>query len=186
MIVVPGVELDSYDRPSVFLAGPTPRDDVTPSWRPEAVEIFDRIGFFKHDDGMIFAPEPWGGDWTEQVEWEENHLKKASCIMFWIDRNLKTMPGFTTNIEWGVWCKSRKVVLGAPSNAPKTRYIKHYANKYNIPNFMTLENTVERAAKMAVHLYKNPRVKSVAGIIDGTQKYKDVKIPVTDSDDYNF
>lgn len=154
MILVPGVELESYDKPSVFLAGPTPRDDVTPSWRPEAVEIFDRIGFFKHDDGMIFAPEPWGGDWAEQVEWEEKHLKIASCIMFWIDRNLETMPGFTTNIEWGVWCQSKKVILGVPEGSEKTGYIKYYANKYSVPNFTTLGNTVAQAAQMAIKLHK--------------------------------
>lgn len=87
-------------------------------------------------------------DWLDQIEWEEKHLNEATCIMFWIPRNLDDMPGFTTNIEWGTWQKSGKVVLGAPEEAPKLGYIRHYAKKYNIPQSTFLPSTIEKAMEM--------------------------------------
>jgi len=150
MIVRPGKYLENYDRPSIFLAGPTPRSPDVESWRPHVVELLDRIGFFKDNNGVVFVPEPWAGNWEKQVEWEDEHLKRSSCIMFWIDRNLEYMPGFTTNIEWGAWCQSGKVVLGIPEGAPKTRYIQYYAKKYNIPQSDSMLETVKMSAKMAM------------------------------------
>lgn len=56
----------------------------------------------------------WKDNYNDQIEWEWKGLTSASCIAFWIPRELKDMPGFTTNIEWGKWYESRKVVLGYP------------------------------------------------------------------------
>lgn len=38
---------------SIFLAGPTPRDKNTPSWRPQALEILRDMGF----GGPVYVPE---------------------------------------------------------------------------------------------------------------------------------
>ena len=43
---------DAYAN-GVFLAGPTPRDDKTKSWRIEAIELFKKYGF----GGTLFIPE---------------------------------------------------------------------------------------------------------------------------------
>lgn len=42
---------------SIFLAGPTPRDQQTPSWRIEALTILDGLGF----NGIVFVPESSNG-----------------------------------------------------------------------------------------------------------------------------
>ena len=55
---------------------------------------------------------------------EERCLHLSDVILFWIPRDLDTLPGFTTNIEWGVWHASGRCVLGAPPNAPKLRYLR--------------------------------------------------------------
>lgn len=127
---------------SIFLAGPTPRSENILSWRPAALYYLSYEGF----KGEVFVPEPlpghgWSSDYIEQIEWEEEHLKKATKIMFWIPR-MEKMPGFTTNIEFGRWCNSRKIVVGWPEDAMKMNYIEYYINKLGIPSARTLFDTV--------------------------------------------
>jgi len=130
---------------SLFLAGPTPRSADVASWRGDALDALERLGY----DGVVFIPEDEYGKWqhsyVEQVEWEEKCLNASDCIVFWIPRELKTMPGFTTNIELGVWVDSGRAVIGFPEDAPKTKYIKHYAEKLKVPNARTLTETLEKA-----------------------------------------
>ncbi len=138
--------------PSIFLAGPTPRESSVKSWRPEALDLLAAEKF----EGFVFVPEDRGGgchsDYMDQVEWEEAGLEQASCISFWIPRELSKMPGLTTNDEWGTWKKSGKVVLGAPPWAAKVRYQRHYATKLKIPQFDTLHGTMRAAIQMALTL----------------------------------
>lgn len=140
---------DSFER-AIFLAGPTPRSADVASWRPEALGILAAFGY----DGTVFVPEPRNGafgeeyDYIEQIEWEERGLQLADCILFWIPRNLDTLPGFTTNVEFGLWVRSGKVVLGAPENAPKTTYLRVYARKYEVPQSTSLEETIAHALRL--------------------------------------
>lgn len=130
---------------SIFLAGPTPREASVQSWRPEAIRILNEMNF----DGTIFVPEDSDGsrkfEYDDQIEWEWNGLSQATCIVFWIPRELVTMPAFTTNIEWGRWYESGKVVLGYPENTPKMSYLKYCAEKNNIPLSHNLTNTLKSA-----------------------------------------
>jgi nucleoside 2-deoxyribosyltransferase/8-oxo-dGTP pyrophosphatase MutT (NUDIX family) len=146
---------------SIFLAGPTPRDPEIPSWRPEALQILEELGY----DGHVFIPEPQDGQWAKnydnQVEWEEEALNQADCILFWVPRDLDTMPAFTTNDEWGYWKETGKVVFGAPENAERVRYQQHYAEKYRVPSAATLRDTLKNAVKMVENgrLRQNGEVK---------------------------
>ncbi|OGZ07461.1 MAG: hypothetical protein A3C93_03155 [Candidatus Lloydbacteria bacterium RIFCSPHIGHO2_02_FULL_54_17] len=138
---------EKYTR-SIFLAGPTPRDDQTPSWRPQALRILETSGY----DGVVFVPEArdgmWRKDYDGQLEWEDKHLNLADCVLFWVPREIKNMPAFTTNDEWGTWKYSGKSVFGAPPNAPKTNYQRYYAKKLLVPSAETLEGTAALALKM--------------------------------------
>ena len=132
---------------SIFLAGPTPRSKDVFGWRDEAMRELARLGY----DGHVFVPEPADGRWEHeydpQVEWEEAALNVADCIVFWIPRDLRTMPGFTTNDEWGFWKNSGKVVLGCPTDAEKVSYQRHYAKKFKVPYFDTLNATLKAAVE---------------------------------------
>jgi 8-oxo-dGTP pyrophosphatase MutT (NUDIX family) len=132
---------------SIMLCGPTPRDKETKSWRPEALKLLKDLGF----DGHVFVPEPRDGkvfgDYVDQVEWETSALNMADIIVFWIPRDLKTLPGLTTNVEFGVWADSGKVVLGTPPDAQKVQYLQHMATKLKVANYSTLDATLEDAVK---------------------------------------
>ena len=139
---------------SIFLAGPTPRHNpgrkTVKSWRPEAIKIFNEVGY----DGILFVPEDRSGKshgtYYDQIEWEEEGLTIANCIMFWIPREMRYMPALTTNDEWGTWKYSGKVVLGAPTYAEKVRYQRYYADKLGIPQSDTLNGTIINAINMVM------------------------------------
>jgi hypothetical protein len=116
---------------SIFLAGPTPRSPEVMSWRPLAIDLLQKAGF----DGTVFVPERT--DWStmvnydDQVEWEWAGLEEATVIAFWVPRELKTMPAYTTNVEFGLFVKSVQTVYGRPPNAPKTRYLDQLYRRWH-------------------------------------------------------
>ncbi len=129
----------------IFLAGPTPRNKEAQSWRPKAIEIFKELDFC----GTLLIPEMRNGfptefEYAEQINWEHQGLEISDIIMFWIPRELKHMPAFTTNIEFGYWLAKdpNKIVLGFPSDAPKMDYIKYSANKANIYELHNLKDVI--------------------------------------------
>jgi len=130
---------------AIFLAGPSPRSADVESWRPTALEYLEKCGY----DGVVFVPENGEGsapfDYELQVAWEEEGLNKADAIVFWVPRDLDTMPGLTTNIEWGAWHKSGKAIFGAPEDAPSMKYFRRYADKLRIPQANSLEGTLDLA-----------------------------------------
>jgi 8-oxo-dGTP pyrophosphatase MutT (NUDIX family) len=132
---------------AVFLAGPLPRSDNAASWHPEAIGLL-RDQWRGEGLLVVFSPEPRGGleaDYDGQIAWEERSLHLADVILFWVPRDLATMPAFTTNIEWGVWHDSGKAVLGAPEDAPGNAYLFRQADARGVPIAFTLEGAVAHA-----------------------------------------
>ena len=135
---------------SIFLAGPTPAPgslEKSTSWRHDAV----RLLVDEYFDGDILIPEPRNGkntdEWTysKQVDWEVKMLAKATVILFWVPRELASLPGFTTNIEFGEWMKSGKIVIGSPDSAVKVRYLQERCNRLKIEWANTLRCCVTNA-----------------------------------------
>lgn len=131
---------------TIFLAGPSPRNSALVSWREEAIELFEENKF----EGTLLIPEHRElqedeFNYIDQIDWEEEGLKMADIILFWIPRDLEIFPGFTTNVEWGYWTAKNpsKLVLGSPDDAPKMMYLNHYADKLDIPRFNSLEALVK-------------------------------------------
>lgn len=155
-VVYAGEEMPEKFTKSIFLAGPTPRNkEEQESWRPDALSILEDKGY----DGVVFVPEPRNGEfkhsYDDQVEWEEKYLNVADCIVFWVPRDIEPdskgypkMAAFTTNVEFGVWQSSGKIVFGAPPKATKNGYLKYYAEKYNVPVAESLVETLDDALEM--------------------------------------
>jgi hypothetical protein len=136
---------------SIFLAGPTPRDENANSWRPEFVETFKKIynGEKKVD---IIIPEYKIGfekdyQFDPQTEWEVDCMDRCNLIVFWIPREIKHMPAFTTNIEFGERMHSGKIIVGWPKNAQKIEYIEKRCKMHNIPNYNNLNELCESVIK---------------------------------------
>ncbi|MGB8944976.1 MAG: nucleoside 2-deoxyribosyltransferase domain-containing protein [Streptomyces sp.] len=132
---------------SLYLAGPTPRTDEVTSWRPQALaevekQWGDRPGL------VVFVPEPRDGArwprYDNQREWELYWGDRADCVLFWISRG-PGMQGLTTNVEWGRWKDSGRVVLGTPPDAKHVRYQRNYAADHHIAVADTLADTVGHA-----------------------------------------
>jgi len=136
------LKLDLYEW-SIFLAGPTPRSTDVPSWRPEAIAILESLGY----DGQVIIPEhefskkrlcgqklsqeEFDRRYLTQVEWENEGTEKCSRVVFWIPRKLDTMPAFTTNVEFGRYVKSDKIVYGRPPESQKNLYLDWLYKKFN-------------------------------------------------------
>jgi len=139
-------------RPWVFLAGPTPRHISVPSWRPNAVRSFVSQWF----NGTLIIPEDGTGEpfdeerYTDpQIDWEWDGLGMADCIMFWVPRNMETLPGLTTNVEFGMYASSGKVVLGYPPSAEKVHYLDRLARDNDVKVSVDLDQTVKDSIDLA-------------------------------------
>jgi hypothetical protein len=118
----------SEHKSSIFLVGPTPRTPLVQGWRSQALDILEHLAY----DGLVYHPEPrlnWP-DFVQQVEWELAALEAASAIVCWVPRNMVNMPALTTNCEFGMFVKSRRLWYGRPDNAEHIRYLDYVYTKY--------------------------------------------------------
>lgn len=109
---------------SIFLAGPTPRDPEVRSWRGDAIDYFKEFGF----DGVLYIPEDDNKSYYEvegnvyDMSWDQNAIENADVIMFWIPRS-NDMLALTTNVEFGYFINSGKIVYGRPDDSIKNEYL---------------------------------------------------------------
>lgn len=140
---------------SIFLAGPTPREKDSLSWRKSACEILKKLDF----DGIVYVPEysTWKPkeSYVDQAMWESIALTQADVIVFWIPRHLPDLPAFTTNVEFGYWLPSKKVIYGRPDTAEKIKYLDWlYELDYNIKPHNNLETLLEESVKRIENMMK--------------------------------
>ncbi|MEE1735436.1 nucleoside 2-deoxyribosyltransferase domain-containing protein [Streptomyces sp. BE147] len=138
--------------PIVFLAGPTPdKSAPVPSWRPEATRLLGEQ-WTGQTPLTVLSPESRHGEradrYETQVDWETTARAAATAILFWIPRDLRTLPGMTTNVEFGLDARSGRAVLGCPPDCPnpeRNRYLIYVAHRHGIPVRETLTDTVAAA-----------------------------------------
>lgn len=130
---------------SIFLAGCSPREGQTILWRKDAIERYGQLEF----KGTLIIPEPepsepWH-DFINVVEWEDYYLKLASKIIFWIPRSIHDeIYGFTSNVEFGMYLYSGKVVYGRPDDSDNNRYLDYWYKKlYNYDPFNELFDLID-------------------------------------------
>lgn len=130
---------------SIFLAGPTPRSKDVISWRKEAIKLLEKTDF----DGYVIIPEDRDlakPDYVSQALWERKGLEISGAILFWVPRDLETLPAFTTNVEFGKFVPSGKTIYGRPNDAPKNKYLDwFYEYETSKKPLSTLEETIDNA-----------------------------------------
>lgn len=140
-------QLSSNLRNSIFLAGPCPRKDYNNDWRNEAFKILASLGF----EGQVISPtnarfqelrNKYGEEaLKQQTLWENEAMKKASALVFWVDRHINAgFPALTTNIEFGDWYDKEGVYVGFPDGADKNEYLKCRMDIAGIPYFTDLRD----------------------------------------------
>ena len=135
---------------SIFLAGPTPRGENALSWRKETCKIIEKTGF----NGIVYVPEysSWKpkANYDDQAGWEREALCNSSAIAFWVPRLLPDMPAFTTNVEFGYWIHSGRLLYGRPNDAVKTKYLDWlYQTDMDLKPYDSLEDLLQRSIKLA-------------------------------------
>lgn len=135
--------------PSLFLAGPTPRKPEVLSWRVNALDIIADL----ESHGTVYVPE--ASDWAShdhydaQVHWEWMAIEMSTVIVFWIPRDLETLPAFTTNVEFGKYINSGKTMYGRPANTPKTKYLDEMATRFGVAIYDDLRTLLSAACLQA-------------------------------------
>lgn len=150
-----------YGGPSVFLAGPTPRTSTVASWRPDALRLAAKL--WSQTDGAgrltVVTPEPSVGvlasDSDAELDWEVQARAAADVVAYWVPRDVTTLPGFVTNVEfgWDVATRSESVVLGSPPGCPsaeRNRYLEFLARRHGVPVLPTLTQTLRAALRLLV------------------------------------
>lgn len=140
-VVYAGEKPPATFRSSIFLAGPSPRAPTDPNWRHRAIRHLEALEY----EGVVFVPLPRDGGWKwsyeNQVGWELEMLNMSDVVAFWVPRS-ETLPALTTDVEFGMFYNSGKVVLGDPPGALKMRYLQHLAGLESVPHYATLEETL--------------------------------------------
>lgn len=147
------------NKKSIFLAGPTPRGNKVESWRNQACKILEELNY----DGVVYVPEysTWKpkADYVDQAMWERIALINSTIILFWIPRQLPDMPAFTTNVEFGYWLHTGKVLYGRPDDASKIKYLDWL---YNIDTglnpYNNLNDLLEESVKKSNELFDNSNI----------------------------
>ncbi len=148
------------DVPSVFLVGPSSREDVLNfKWRPFAVHFLRTHGY----KGIIIVPEPRNDDWSFKdsfpvpiVSWERERVLSVQKVVAWVPRHPTQLPGRVTNTELGFLggmayanperFKDR-LIWGYPRNAWKVKSEHHWiAETADIQPFHDLEEMCKHVA----------------------------------------
>jgi Nucleoside 2-deoxyribosyltransferase like len=130
--------------PRLFLAGPSPRNSAT-SWRDDACAYLRQARF----TGTVLHPQARSGTPAApvgvQLRWDWLAGEHADAIVFWIPRDMRELPGLTSNFEFGLWARSGKVVLGAPPDADEMAYLRGSAELFGVPQADTLPHALDLA-----------------------------------------
>ena len=107
---------------SIFLAGTTAQDRAN-DWRKQVVKLLELAGY----DGVVYNPDYTDlkvkNSYENQLKWELKGISEATAILFWVDRDMPNRPGLTTNVEFGYWLHSGRVVYGRPNSSEKCLYL---------------------------------------------------------------
>lgn len=128
---------------SIFLAGTTALKRKN-DWRKKVVELLEEAGY----DGVVYNPDYTDlevkNSYEDQLKWELRGIRQATAILFWVDRDLPKRPGLTTNVEFGYWLHSGRLIYGRPDSSEKCLYLDMI---YKLQTGKTPAKTLEDVVK---------------------------------------
>lgn len=129
---------------SIFLAGTT-ASNRKKDWRKKVVQLLIEKGY----DGVVYNPDYTDLEvrcpYEEQLKWELRGIQQCTAILFWVDRDLPKRPGLTTNVEFGYWLHSGRLIYGRPDSAEKVLYLDMlYKLQTGLKPCTTLEELVDK------------------------------------------
>lgn len=141
---------------SIFLAGPSPRykegDEIqTNTWRHYAIDYLKSLNY----DGIVYIPIPrdfFYGEkansnlisYLKQIDYEQSALERADIILFYLDRK-NDNEGLTTNVEFGKYYDSGRVVYCRPKDAVKVRYLDNLCFEKGLTIYLNLNEALEHS-----------------------------------------
>ena len=149
MKVIYSFEEIKIEGKSIFLAGPTPRNNDVDSWRSEAINILRKNKFM----GTVLVPEArkfeTKSNYLDEVEWDTKAAEICDLMVFWVPRHIPKLLGLTTNIEFGYYIDKKKIIYGRPNTADDIEYMDWFYEK-NIGKkpFDNLENVLKESIKL--------------------------------------
>ncbi len=128
----------------IFLAGSIEMGQAT-DWQTKVAEML------KDEDVILLNPrrDAWDSTWEqnidnpnfkEQVEWELNSQTLADYIIMYFDPNTKSPISL---LETGLFAHDKKLLIVCPEGFWRKGNVDIVSEKYNIPQFETLEKLVE-------------------------------------------
>lgn len=82
-------------------------------------------------------------------------LTSSTVIMFWIPRSLPYMPAFTTNVEFGYWLHSGKVIYGRHNDVSKIKYLDWlYKEDCKKEQIINLDELLKESVLLSNTLYE--------------------------------
>ncbi len=154
---------DELERCSVFLAGPTSRNQLIEyNWRSQAVAYLREARF----SGYIYVPESRGqeefGDFIERSyihSWESTRLLNVTYPVFWIPRNSDELIGLNTNLEYGIFIGkilskvTNRPLVGWPPGAERMGLLNHYGIELaGCRRFSALKDLCYAVASLSNHI----------------------------------
>lgn len=140
---------------SIYLVGPTSGDKNIPSWRLEACKYLEEIGF----DGVVYVPEISTKEKEKgknQERWERHAILESSIICFWIPKEIENDLYTDTDLDFGYWFSTNKVIYGTNAQTKTTRYLDWlYRLDYKKDPENNLEDLLNKSVMLANTLYKN-------------------------------
>lgn len=141
----------------VFCAGPI---QGAPDWQNNLPDL---------DNILWVSPRRKEGhsgefSWSEQVEWEHDHLLSSDIILMWIPEETEHVPGRsyaqTSRTEFGEYlARGKKVVCGCWSEFPGRRYLEKKLQDYGMsPMKDTLEECIEEIKEYIGMCEASPKV----------------------------
>jgi hypothetical protein len=157
-VIFPPSYIVELQGPVIFLAGPI---QGAPDWQTEAIRLLQAAAPDIHLASPRRGPAVEEFDYTQQVNWETYHLKRAGqhgAILFWLAKEAvhlcERAYAQTSRFELGEWKVKHerdgvKLIVGIDEGFTNSRYIRHRLTQDcpNVPICRSLAETCQEAIR---------------------------------------